>query len=65
MNAAELRVGNFVNMPVFSNNPLIFTEKICADFGYAIVKINSTHIRDAEYYKEDWAAKPRQTSSRE
>ena len=58
MKANELRLGNLVCLPAFSNDPSRFTEKICADFGYTVMMVNSIIIRDAEHYGESWAGKP-------
>jgi hypothetical protein len=58
MQANELRIGNLISLPIFSGDPALFTEKICADFGYAPIRVSLTLLRDAEYYKDNWAGKP-------
>lgn len=58
INPQELRIGNLVEIPVLSEDDTIFTEKICADFGFAPTHVNSSIIMDCERYKEDWAGRP-------
>jgi len=58
MKAEELRIGNLVQLPALVDEGSKMTEKICKDFGYTVVPVNSSIIRDAEHYGEDWAGKP-------
>lgn len=53
MNANELRLGNFVELPSFNGKG----ENIIADLNYHTFFVTSTVIKDAEYYGKDWAGR--------
>jgi hypothetical protein len=49
MKSNELRIGNYILISVLSDN---------GNFEYEMFKVNSTTIRDAERYGDEWNAEP-------